>query len=211
MKQPLPQTKTDAAYRQIRVAIESGEFRAGDRLVTTELEGMLGMSPTPIREALRLLQRDGLVQQMPHHGTVVAGRDEATIAENGRLREVIEPFAAELAAERATAEEMKRIRNLHDRFCRAVEKHPAGQDVPGLNTEWHMAIYRASHSEILVEFIERLWRAMGITRYFSVHGPQSVVEHEAVMEALAARDAKKTGKLMRQHMTSVKKDIAEHA
>lgn len=211
MKQPQPQTKTDAAYREIRVAIESGELRSGDRLITNELQTMLGMSPTPIREALRLLQRDGLVQHMPHHGTVVAGLDEAMIAESRRVREVLEPLAAELAAERASDQELEQISSLHDRFSRAVEKDPAGMDVPGLNRDWHMAVYRASHSETLIEFIERLWVAMGATRYFSVHGPQSVAEHDAVMVALKARDVKKTGKLMRQHLTSVKQDIAERA
>lgn len=211
MKPVQAQTKTDAAYRGIRVAIESGELAPGDRLRTNELQAMLGVSPTPIREALRLLQRDGLVAHEPHHGTVVASMDENRITENRRIRILLEPLATQLATERATDEEIQSIRALHDKFRNTVARDPAGRAVPRLNTEWHMAIYRASKSDLLIEFIERLWVAMGTTKFFSVHGEQSIVEHEAVMLALEARRPEEAGEAMLHHLTSVKKDLEDRA
>jgi DNA-binding GntR family transcriptional regulator len=206
MKAPLSETKTDAAYREIRIAIETGEYAEGDRLAAAELQGLLGMSPTPIREALRLLQRDGLVTHMPHRGMVVSKLDEATIMENSRIREHLEPLATELAAERASDEELAHIAQLHERLAAAVERDPAGPDVPRLNSEWHIAIYRASHLDMLVEFIDRLWSAMGITRYFSAHGEQAVAGHSAITNALLSRDAVAASDLMLQHIREVKSD-----
>lgn len=206
MKAPLSETKTDAAYREIRIAIETGEYAEGDRLAAAELQGLLGMSPTPIREALRLLQRDGLVTHMPHRGMVVSRLDEATIMENSRIREQLEPLATELAAERASDDELANIARLHEQLATAVERDAAGPDVPRLNSEWHIAIYRASHLEMLIEFIDRLWSAMGITRYFSVHSEQSVVGHAAITKALESRDAAAARDLMLKHIRDVKGD-----
>ena len=206
-----PLTKTDAAYREIRVAIESGRLEPGSRLLIGDLEKLLGMSPTPIREALRLLQRDALVEYTPHHGTVVASFNENLRAENHRVRIALEPLATELAAMRATEEELEGIRAIHDEFKRAVASDPRGQQAPRLNTEWHAAVYRASHSEYLIEFIERLWRAMGATKFFSVHGERSVAEHEQVMKWLEEHDGEQAAATMRAHLGSVNTELADHA
>jgi DNA-binding GntR family transcriptional regulator len=206
-----PLTKTDAAYRAIRVAIESGRLEPGSRLLIGDLERLLGMSPTPIREALRLLQRDALVEYTPHYGTIVASFNENRVAENHRIRAALEPLATELAAVRATDEELAEIRAIQEDFKDAVGSDPAGQRAPQLNADWHAAVYRASHSEQLIEFIERLWRAMGATRFFSVHGQQSVSEHDQVMEWLEAHEPERAGATMRAHLGSVNSEITDHA
>lgn len=205
------QTKTEAAYREIRTAIEAGRLPAGARLLTAELEENLGMSPTPIREALRLLERDGLVEHRPHRGTVVANFDDAHTTSNFRIRLALEPLATEMATEVATDEELLAIRRLHEEFCQAVEREPAGQQPPELNARWHMQVYRASHSPQIIEFIDKLWRVMGMTRYFSIHGERSIHEHQAVVDAMLARQAATAGRLMRDHLQSVSSDLDEWA
>jgi DNA-binding GntR family transcriptional regulator len=206
-----PLTKTDAAYREIRGAIESGRLEPGSRLLIGDLEKLLGMSPTPIREALRLLQRDALVDYTPHYGTVVASFNANVAAENHRVRIVLEPLATELAAMRASDEELAEIRARHDEFTQAVASDPRGQQAPRLNAEWHAAVYRASHSDQLIEFIERLWRVMGATKFFSVHGERSAAEHEQVMRGLEQHNPDEAAATMRAHLGNVNSEIADHA
>lgn len=200
-------TKTEAAYRELRTEIESGRLPPGGRLLTTELQEKLGMSPTPIREALRLLERDGLVEHQPHHGTVVARFTGGNTAANFRIRLALEPLAVELATATASDEELAAIQKLHEEFCLAVQLEPAGLRPPELNSRWHMLVYRTSHSQQLIEFIEKLWRVMGMTKYYSMHGESSVVEHQAVLEAMLARRAATAGRLMREHLLSVNRDL----
>jgi DNA-binding GntR family transcriptional regulator len=204
-------TKTETAYREIRTSIEAGDLPPGSRLLTVELEQTLGMSPTPIREALRLLQRDGLVEHRPHRGTVVADFAGAHTASNSLIRLALEPLATELATVEATKEELAKIQSLHTQFRTAVEREPAGLRPPELNAQWHLQVYRTSHSPTLIEFIEKLWRVMGMTRYFSIHGERSVTEHQAVVDAMVARDATEAGRLMREHLRSVSSDLDDRA
>src|SRR5215210_8838164 len=126
-------TKTQAAFHRIRAAIEDGRLKPGDRLRATALQEELDMSPTPIREALRLLQAQGLVEHRPHHGMVVAEYPVEETEEVYRLREVLEPMAAGLAAERASAEQLERIHRRLDGLKEAVEAGAARVDAAELN------------------------------------------------------------------------------
>jgi DNA-binding GntR family transcriptional regulator len=196
-------TKTDAAYHDIRLAIEAGKLKPGARLLITELQELLGMSPTPIREALRLLQRDGLVDHTPHYGMVVASFTEDVLIENHRIRVALEPLATALAVQRASDDEIAHIRKIHEQFKQAVREDPAGRKPPRLNAEWHAAIYKLSGSPQLIEFIDRLWVRMGKTKWLSTHSESSVVEHEAVVEQMEARHAEEAAALMGEHLGSI--------
>jgi DNA-binding GntR family transcriptional regulator len=194
-------TKTDAAYRTIRLAIEEGDLKPGERLTVTALEEWLGMSPTPIREALRLLQADGIVQHTPHHGMVVAVFSPEAILEVYRLRIPLESLAAEWAAERAHEGHLNQLRRIHKRFERAVAQNPAGSDVAALNAAWHAMIYETSASPTLAEFIERLWNSGGgKAMWISGRAHRAVAEHAQILAALEARDGKCAAELMRKHI-----------
>lgn len=193
-------TKTDAAYHELRVAIESGELKPGARLPTGTLEARLDMSPTPIREALRLLQRDGLVVHTPHHGMMVATFSPERILENYRIRELLEPLATELATERATDEELSGIRKLHEAFAEAIADNPIGAEAARLNADWHTAIYAASGSPDLQGFVERLWISGGRAMWMSVRGMQSLVEHDAILRRIEERNAQTAAQSMLEHL-----------
>jgi len=194
-------TKTDAAYRAIRLAIEDGDLKPGERLTVTALESWLGMSPTPIREALRLLQADGIVQHTPHHGMVVAVFSPEAILEVYRLRIALESLAAQWAAERAEESHLTQLRRLHKRFEKAVAQNPAGSDVAALNAAWHATIYETSASPTLVEFIERLWNSGGgKAMWISGRAKRAVAEHALILAALEKRDGKLSAELMRKHI-----------
>jgi DNA-binding GntR family transcriptional regulator len=190
-----------AAYGAIRRAIEEGTLAPAQRLRMNQLERDLGMSPTPIREALRLLQADGLLEHQPHRGMIVAEYTAEKAEEIYRIRVALEPVATGLTAERATDAELRNLAALHERLAQAVASESDVTAV-ALNAEWHRAIYAACGSRYLQEFISRLWTALPVSAvWLSSRARRSVDEHGAVMDALMARDAKLAGELMGRHLT----------
>ena len=153
-------TKTELALQVLRDRIRTGQFEPGQRLRLKDLTADLGMSPTPIREALRLLQADGFVDYRPHQGIVVAELSLSEVDGVLRLRRLLEPFAVELAVARADG-------RAQARELRAAAREAAGRGrvadadiaVSEYNVAWHWAIYDAAGSPHLREFIRRLWDA----------------------------------------------------
>jgi DNA-binding GntR family transcriptional regulator len=198
---PAAQTKVSAAYGAIRRAIEEGSLAPGQHLRMTQLESGLEMSPTPIREALRLLQADGLVEHQPHRGMIVAEYTAERAEEIYRIRVALEPMATALTAERATDDELAHLAALHEQLVEAVGSE-SGATAVALNAEWHRAIYAACGSRYLQEFITRLWTALPVRAvWVSTRGRSSIDEHGDVMDALLARDGKLAAELMARHLT----------
>lgn len=198
---PGHQTKTELALRVLRERIRSGELPAGHRLQVYDLTEELGMSPTPIREALRLLQADRLVHYEPHRGVVVARHSPERLSDVYDMRLKLEPLATRLAIERMTSEQRETVNRLHERFL-AATKAGRGARMAKLNSEWHLAIYQASGSEMLQEFIARLWEVFPWRTNWALdqRSADSVVEHEQVMTALNASDAEAGAEAMRAHI-----------
>jgi DNA-binding GntR family transcriptional regulator len=204
-------TKTDAAFHALRTAIEEGRLKPGERLRVNHLMDELQMSPTPIREALRLLQAEGLVVHHPHRGMAVAEYTLESAEEVYRLRGVLEPLATELAVERATGEQVAEMRRRHEELREAVRAGDPRTDLAELNAVWHRELYAACGSRHLQEFIARLWttipmQALWLTR----RGPRSVEQHEQIMEAVERRDAAAARDLMRAHVDFGATSTAEH-
>lgn len=165
------------------------------------LQDWLGMSPTPIREALRLLQADGVVTHTPHHGMVVAEFSPESILEVYRVRAELESLATGWAAARATEVHLNQLRRIHRRFETAVQSNPAGSEVAGLNASWHSTIYDAAASPHLREFIERLWsNGGGKAMWISARADEAVVQHGEILAALEERNAELAASLMREHI-----------
>jgi DNA-binding GntR family transcriptional regulator len=204
-------TKTEAAFHTLRSAIEEGRFRPGERLTLARLLAELDMSPTPIREAIRLLQAEGLLEHEPHHGVVVAEYSPEKAEEIYRLRVVLEPLATELAVERATPEQVASIRRLHDALAEAVRERNPRTDVAELNAEWHRALYAASGSRYLQEFIAKLWTAIPVRAiWLTRRAERSIEQHEAIMEAFGRGDAAAAAECMREHIAFGADSTTEH-
>ena len=194
-------TKTEAAYKSMRRWIETGRLQPGARLTVAEAAAALRMSPTPVREAMRLLQSENLLQARPHQGSVVTGFSVERIADIYRIRLVLEPIAAGDAAERAGDDEIREISRIHSEFMRAVGKdaHRAIE----LNGAWHLRIAQASGSTLLQDFISRLW-TLHVTQglWATGHMQSSARQHEAVTRAIVARDAAAASEAMTRHCES---------
>src|SRR5262245_28498270 len=115
MLRPEHSTKTELALEVLRERIRNGELAPGERLRVDELTQELGMSATPIREALRLLQADRVVDYRPHHGIVVAELSIGKTEEVYRLRALLEPLAVELAVPKLDDAARAEIESLHAR------------------------------------------------------------------------------------------------
>jgi DNA-binding GntR family transcriptional regulator len=196
------QTKTDIALAVLRERIASGDLQPGQRLRVEELAEELGMSPTPIREALRVLQADGMLQYKPHHAVVVADVSTAEIDEIYLLRSVLEPLATELAAPRLTSAGLAQLTRLQTEYERAYDGGNE-RSMTKLNASWHWAIYDAADSKLLGMFIRRLWDSFPWRTIGSLPGRADsiVIEHRAILSALIERDGTAAASHMRQHIT----------
>jgi len=204
-------TKTELALQELRERIRSGQLPPGRRLRVEELTREFGMSPTPIREALRILQADGLVDYRAHREIVVAELSLAQMSEIFRLRGVLEPLAVELAVPSIGPEKLAQLERLHRQYASAASSK-RGTAVAKHNSAWHWAIYECSGSSMLNDFIRRLWEAFPWRTIWALPGRMelSLHQHEKIMEALRAHDAASAAEQMRMHIASGQDTLEEH-
>ena len=180
----------------LRDAILSGQLTPGSVLIERELAERLGLSKTPVREALSLLNHEGLVQTVPRKGYFVSPITVQDVHNYFSLRLILECASAEMAAARATEEQIEQLASL------VPDGYPA-EDIPqllGRNVEFHDAIARLSGNERLAALIRKLLLEMA--RIIAVgYVPQ---EHEKVMLALRARNPKAAAAAMREHICAVR-------
>jgi DNA-binding GntR family transcriptional regulator len=203
-------TKTDLAVEVVRSQILSGDLGPGERIRPSELATTLGMSPTPVREALRVLQADGLVRYRTHQEIVVAERTPEEALEVYRLRCLLEPLAVEQAAERLTDATLRLLERVHHRLEAAV--HSSRRRSTGtINAAWHWTLYEAADSPLLLSFVRRLWEAFPWRTMWVIPGraETSVEEHAQIMLALRAREPRRAASLMRQHIESGRDTLLE--
>ncbi len=195
------QTKTERAIQGIRDAILRGSLHPDHQWTVGELAEQLGMSPTPVREAIRILQAEGLLRQTPHHTITPITFTEQDIIDVFELRVLLEGLATRLAATRMSDQHFARAEATLERMRVAYST----QDWPGihrLNAEWHLGIYHACDNPILVESIQNLWKKFLWEALWSLptHSAISITQHAAIMEGLQDRDEERSVALMAAHL-----------
>ncbi len=190
------------AYERIREAIVSGTLAPGQRISERGLAAALDISAQPVREALRQLESEGMVESRPRSGTYVADLSPARLIEIGMIRAVLEGLAAALAARRATPADQEALR----RRLAAIEQATAGGDQDGLATA-NAALHEAVHAVAGSGDIQRL-RA-GLRAYDHVtrarilasedEPARALAEHAAIVNAILAGDAAGAEAAMRAH------------
>ncbi|HKD77092.1 MAG TPA: GntR family transcriptional regulator [Ktedonobacterales bacterium] len=194
-------TKTERAIQAIRDAVLRGTFQADEQFSIVELAERLGMSQTPVREAVRALQAEGLLQQTPHHTISAIPFTEQDIMDVFDLRVVLEGEATRLATPSLTADDFDEIAAILTQM-RATLRAADYSSIHRLNADWHLAIYRASNNPILIETIMKLWRKFLWESLWSMpsHSQISLDQHEEILLALRARDADRAARLMGMHL-----------
>lgn len=195
-----PHTQKDA-YSLVLEAIDQSVFRPGDRLVESELAERFGVSRTPIREALQRLETQGVLAR-DGRSLVVSSLDHDQLGELYVVRAELEGLAARLAAQHAAPEEVRLLWEM-------VEKDRDIIDRPDLlsrsNKRFHRQIHLASHNRYLVQQLETVHRSMALMAQTSLsaegRGATAVAEHEAVVQAIEARDGPAADRAIRQHIS----------
>ena len=189
------------AYRRLADAIRDGELAPGTRLREEDLAASLQMSRTPVREALRQLQAEGLLEQDAQRGMAVSRLDHQQMTELYLMRDVLEGTAARLAARHASEAEVAVLRDLVE-----VEAK-LGRDAKQLarhNQRFHEALYLAAHNRYLLKTLNALRDAMsllGETTYAAAGRAKSALaEHRAIVEAIASGDAAAAEAATRAHI-----------
>ncbi len=198
----------DQVYSAIRERISSGSLPRGARVHQEDLAEELGVSRTPVREALRRLAAEGLVEMRTNRGARVADVDQVGMRVSYEARTVIEPGAARLAAARRVPEPLARMRAAVVAQRRSLRNVRRSFEA---NREFHLALAAASGNDVLVQFAERLWVArIGETIYERQVQTQErmlldVREHEQIIEAIEAGDGRRAEALARRHLTDAMK------
>jgi DNA-binding GntR family transcriptional regulator len=187
----------------IRDDILSGRQPAGARLTEATVMERTGVSRTPVREGLRMLEGEGLVINYRSRGTFVTYRltpEEALLIYEVRL--VIEPHLTALAAERMTPEVLRTVEEVLDRFVDALDNAEA-REAGQLDADFHQAIYEASGSELL-SVLRGYWTRLQLElseRVYNTEVPRKFLdEHVAILEALRDGDAAQAQERMRSHI-----------
>jgi DNA-binding GntR family transcriptional regulator len=199
-----PSRSTGAgAYELLLEAIESGGLASGTRLRETELAARFAISRTPIREALKRLETQGLVVHEPHHGAVVATLDYGQTTELYLMREVLEGTAARLAAVHATAAEIDILKDMVARDRNFLDQP---QELARTNRLFHHQIRNAARNRYIVSMLENLRLSLALLRgtTLSTEGrsAQALDEHEEIVKYIAARDPDGAEHAARLHIRS---------
>ena len=212
---------------KLKEHIASGDYTAGDRFPSEkEIGEQLQVGRSTIREALRVLQTLGLVRMLPGKGAYVASTDTEDLRtvvnwfeDHGLelndffdVRMAIEPLAARLAAERATAEEVTRISGIHTAFAEALEAHD-GVRLAILDETFHGFIVDSTHNKLLVSINDNIKRAFFeyrskvlATRRYAVN---ALEPHRGILEAIRSHQGERAEQAMVEHLRISVKDIRD--
>ena len=178
----------DLIYTSVEEKILAGDFRPGEPLTEARISEVTGASRTPVREALHRLERDGLVEMRQNRTAIVVGITRADLADIYELRRRLEGLASRRAAETADKADVARLAEIVEMqeffLSRGAERQKE------LDSEFHTAVYNMAKSRIITSTLSRLHRQTGFFRRRSLfaegRAAESVAEHRAILEAIAA-------------------------
>jgi DNA-binding GntR family transcriptional regulator len=199
-------SRGEFVYRALRDAIQDGQLKQGTRIREDVVARSLGVSRTPVREALLRLQTRGLLELAPGRGLVVVEISKPQLMELYAMREVLEGGAARFAAQHASESEIATLRHLLEEFRQAGDD-PA--KLAKINRSFHVAIYQAAHNRYLVTALNDLGDAMALLRdtTFSVQGRPKIAlkEHRAIVTAIEQRQPDAAEAAARQHIQAAQR------
>lgn len=196
-------TMQQSVFEKLREAILAGHFRPGQRLVERELAQAMQISRTPIREALRKLEEEKLVTNIPYRGVFVSEVTAETAAEVYQVRMALEGLAAALAAEKAAPEDLALLRGIMVDLEKASEKGHLDELIEG-NNRFHATIAKLAGNQVLREILQTLQANIGLLRVTSLSVPgrpqATLEEHWGIYEAIAAQDVTLARELAAEHV-----------
>ena len=206
----------DVVFNTLRQAILKGELAPGERLMEIQLAEKLGVSRTPIREAIRKLELEGLVLMIPRKGAEVAKISEKSLRDVLEVRRSLEELAIELACQRMTDEEIEQLGERQNDFKNAIHKGNA-MNIAETDEAFHDVIYLGTGNDKLVQILNNLREQMYRYRLEYIKDEDKrqilIVEHEHILAAIKARNIAEAKNAAREHIDNqeitVSKNIKE--
>jgi DNA-binding GntR family transcriptional regulator len=197
------------AYAELRAAIVENRYAPGDRLVEQTIATELGLSRTPVREALRMLEAEGLVVSEPNRGAIVRPLSSTEVDDLYGLRIRLESYAVEVATQRATEAELDDLIAAAEAFGAVrravdVESDDGVRQIHEANRRFHDGILAAARHRRLTAMLARTVDIPLVFQAFRAFGPAKVersdVFHHLIVEAMCRRDAERASGLMAEHI-----------
>jgi DNA-binding GntR family transcriptional regulator len=216
---PLEDTSTfaDRAYAALKNVILSldiyeqpGEVRLDERQLASDL----GISRTPVREAMAQLEREGFVRSVPRRGIYVVRKTRAEVIELITAWAALESMAARLITQKATDLEIAELRKMFTKFENG-ELHARLDEYSEVNIEFHQTIIRMSRNRVLIDLAENLFTHMRMIRRKTIgeedRADRSIRDHMNIIHAIEARDTERAEDLVRNHALGLADHVARHA
>ncbi len=200
-------------FHHLREDILSGKYKEGDELKEVAIGEELGVSRTPVREAFRQLELEGLIQIIPNKGAYVTGITEKDVKDIYMIRSLLEGLCARWACEHITDAQMEEMEeNIYLSKFHAQKGHL--EQLAELDNRFHEILYEACNSKMLEhqlrDFHEYVLRVRKKTLSNVNRGPKSNEEHELLMEAIKSKDADKAEKLANMHMINAYENMVKN-
>jgi len=190
-------------FEQVKEMIVRGEIPAGKRMIESEIAESMGISRTPVREAVHKLGAEGLLKPLPRGGYVVRGLALPDIEETFEIRSILESFAAYLAANRHSSKEILPLEKKMEEFQRYLDRDDL-KELTRINTEFHELLYALSRSQKLIKMIHDLRDEIYFLRKMILNSVDmarlSNKDHREIIKAIKKREDKKVEKLVRDHI-----------
>jgi DNA-binding GntR family transcriptional regulator len=206
----------DQAYAMLRKAIADADIyatREPVRLDERMLSETLGVSRTPIREAMTLLEQEGFLRTVPRRGIYIVRKSRREIVEMIQMWAALESMAARLATLHATDEEIARLRRMFDNF-RDTTPAEHIEEYSDANIAFHQAIVELSKSQIILDTIKNIFVHVRAIRRMTIsqsdRAARSIVDHLRIIEALEKRDTELAERLVRQHSLDLADYVDAH-
>ena len=200
----------DVVFNTLRQAILTGELKPGERLMEIHLADRLGVSRTPIREAIRKLELEGLVTMIPRRGAEVAQITEKSMKDVLEVRRALDALCAELACDRITDEELENLRLACDAFETAVKTKDA-KKIAQADVALHDIIVRATGNQRLIKLVNNLSEQMYRYRFEYIKDSSQhqnlIDEHRIIYQSIVCKDKKTAADAARTHIDNQEKAI----
>lgn len=200
----------DVIFNTIREAIIIGELKPGERLMEVQLAEKMGVSRTPVREAIRKLELEGLVEMIPRKGAHVAEVSVKDIMDVLEVRASLDGLATALAATRITADEVKDLKHVYSQFVNYVEKENVNGSIKK-DVEFHDIIYKASRNEKLISISSNLREQVQRFRVIYLKGfgnPGDIIrEHDQIIQSIVAKNPELAQNVAYEHIRKQEETI----
>lgn len=203
----------DVVFETLRKAILTGTLEPGERLREVQLAERLGVSRTPVREAIRKLELEGLVSMVPRRGAEVARITDKNLRDVLEVRRHLDALCAELACARINEEQIGRLRNSCDEFERAVRSKDL-DEIARRDVEFHDVILEATKNTRLIQLVHNLSEQMYRFRFEYIKNAKMhemlIREHRTICESIASGEVEKASQAAKLHIDNQEKAVLEH-